>query len=803
MVKRSFFIIIFALLSSSCVYFNTFYNAKQKFKQAEQSQQRADLNRQQTNVEIVNRADMPEEPSISLNDKTLYKAAIDKANKVAIFHPNSKYVDDALWIIGKSRYNMGEFTTSDKRLRELVVKFPDSKYIDEAYFYIGMSQFWLKKYDLAFDAFDHLQKIKKNPYRDDAAFMNAYMDFIQGNYKSSNSSFSKFLKDFAKSDSAATAQFFIGVGYDSLGDYSQALQAYSRVDRYKPSRELYFDAQYAYGSTAFKADSIELGMRIFDDLSRQERYFTRSSIIRLKLAEGMNLSGKNEDAIKEYLKITEQFPKTEQSTEAYYYLGLIYQNNIYDLASAKDYFNKATQEKRDSPFRNLAIARAAQITKLENYREKLKKDSRASPPGDSLSSPPDDGQASGKPVAGNDESQRPVKNPDEYQKLVEQRMSDSLNSLLQLSPGEYSPPKINPDTLQPSLALDKSDKAKTDSVAADSQSVSNDIEIMFLLAELYHHDLNRPDSALNEYLLLAQSYPQSAYAPRALLASAFIFEDRGEESAADSIYKRIVRSYPSSAQARYAISKIEGASIPINENPAALFQKAEDLYFVAGNADSAIEMLNSIESTFPQSDYAAKSAFTRAWIVDETQALDGDSVSYRAFAEVADKYPETAYAENAKIKMGLIKKQQPAKQPNKPAGEQGQPLSPEEDSLARVRADSLRKLAYTLPRAPAVKDTGEFLYPQDLLNEKRKGVVTFKIKLDLFGNVIDYELLGPSGNAEIDSVAIVALRNTTFDMSTVQDLSTLDDYFRYDIRFEPPELDEFYNPYRDREDWGK
>ena len=141
-------------------------------------------------------------------------------------------------------------------------------------------------------------------------------------------------------------------------------------------------------------------MRIFDDLSRQERYFTRSSIIRLKLAEGMNLSGKNEDAIKEYLKITEQFPKTEQSTEAYYYLGLIYQNNIYDLASAKDYFNKATQEKRDSPFRNLAIARAAQITKLENYREKLKKDSRASPPGDSLSSPPDDGQASGKPAAG-------------------------------------------------------------------------------------------------------------------------------------------------------------------------------------------------------------------------------------------------------------------------------------------------------------------------------------------------------------------------------------------------------------------
>jgi len=804
MVRKLLFIGIIALISSSCVYFNTFYNAWRKFEQAEENQRRADQNRLQTNIEIVNRADLPKEPSISLNDKTLFKAAIDKANKVVVFHPNSKYVDDALWIIGKSRFNMGEFTTCDKRLRELVIKFPESKYVDEAYFYIGMSQFWLKKYDLALDAFDHLQEVKKSPYRDDAAFMIAYMDFIQGNYKSANTSFADFLKEFPKSDSAATAQFFTGVGHDSLGEYLQALAAFEQIDRYKPSRELYFDARYAYGSTAFKADSIELGMRIFDDLSRQERYFSRSSVIRLKLAEGMNLSGKNEDAIKEYLKVIEQFPKTEQSTEAYYQLGLIYQNDIYDLASAKDYFNKATQEKRDSPFRNLALAKSAQITKLENYRDRLNRDLQpADSSGDSLGNRGDDITAPGEAPAVDANVQKSIKDPDEYQRLLDQQMSDSLRGFLQMPPGESLPPGIVPDTLPPRPNPEKVDKARIDSAAVDTLAATDDVEIMFLLAELYHHDLNRPDSALSEYMQLAQTYPQSNYAPQALLASAFICEERRDGLAADSIYKKIIRSYPSSEQARYAITRIDGASIPMNENPAALFQQAEDLYFLYGDADSAAAMLDFIEARFPQSEYAAKCAFTRAWIIDENLAIDGDSASYHAFAEVADRYPETIYAENARIKMGLIKKQQPAKQPDHPANNHDQPLNPLEDSLARARADSLRQLAYTLPRAPAVKDTGEFLYPQELLSEKRKGAVTFKIKLDLFGNVIDYELLGPSGNAQIDSVAIVALRNTTFDMSTVEDLSALDDYFRYDIRFEPPELDEFYNPYRDREDWGQ
>ncbi|MCP4582158.1 MAG: tetratricopeptide repeat protein [candidate division Zixibacteria bacterium] len=828
MGKKLIFICMLLSLTS-CVYYNTFYNAKQKFKEAEKNQLNSTASPRRGQDEIRNRAAEPQQPSISINDKTVYKSAIDKANKVIVYHPDSKYVDDALWLIGKARYNMTEFVASDKRLRELVVNDPNSKYVDDAYFYLGMNQFWLKDYDLALEAFNQVLDLKKSPYVDDAAFMIAYMDFIRGNYSGAIGSFTDMLNEYSKSDSAATAQYFIAVSHDSLGDLSAALEAYKTIKKYGPSHELYFDAQYAYGSTALKADSIRMGMAIFEKLAKSERYFDRSSLIRLKLAEGMHLSGKTDEAIAEYLKVIEQFPKSNQSTEAYYRLGLIYQNDIYDLEKAKDYFNKSSQEKRDSPFRPLALASAAQISKLETYRTKLGRDTRHETESDSrsvdslavtdsLGSPDSIGIAEA-------EQSKPPSNmpaiPDSlgelgpaFRALLEGFNPSATDSLARLDrsvdssfigPMPESETGAQPGELEKvkeSMAL----MTDTTAVAIDSATINEDVEIRFLLAELYHHDLNRPDSALQEYLLLAETYPESEYTPKALLASAFIYQERGDTAESEKLYKRIVEQFPSTGQALAAASMVDNVSIPSDQNVESFYLLAEEHYFTHNDQAAAISLLDFIEEAFPRSEFAAKSAFTRAWITDEMITVDGDSSSYFAFAAVVDKYPETPYAENAKIKMGLVKRERktPRKAPDQIDEDE---LSPEQDSLIQAQADSLRQLAGTLPMAPAVKDSGEFVYPAELMDEriKKSGRVMFKIKLDLFGNITEHQMLGPSGSELIDSVAVEALLTTTFDMSSVEDLSLLNDFFRYDIKFEPPDnwedryrYDGLNDPYRDQ-----
>lgn len=828
---RKALIVAAAALLGSCVYFNTFYNAKQKFSEAERNQSRSEQSGQKKSDIDFNRAGVPQEPTISLNDKTLYKAAIDKANKVAIYHPNSKYADDALWMIGKARYNMTEFTSSDKKLRELVVRFPESKYVDDGYFYIGMSQFWLRSYDLAREAFGDVVRMKKSSYKDDAAFMLGYIDYVEENYASSASTLGDFLKEYGGSDSAATGQFFIGVCFDSLGKRVEAIREYDKVGKFNPSHDLYYDAQFACGTAAFKADSVNLGMSIFENLARQERYFEKSSKIRLKLAEGMHLLGQTDDAITAYLKVIEQFPKTNQSGEAYYRLGLIYQDTKDDMEKAQEYFNNATKEKRDSPFYGQALAKSAQISKFQTYLKKLGRGL----PGQEIDSARADSASGASGVVDSvrvdstrlaeyasldtpaPETLQAVPGPDsagatapagEVRKsflelMLEEHMGERAvgDEGLPVEAGQNLGEQwsgAQPETVAANTQTQVADSL-TDSLSADSENV----KIRFLLAELYHHDLNRPDSAIHEYLLLADAYPLSEYAPMALLAAAFIYQERGDSLSALRQYRRLIEQYPSSAQARYAVSKIEGAELPVQLDVARLYEQAHELYFTYDDADSAMALLDFIERRFPQSEYAPKAAFARAWITSQ-RINDGDSTAYYAFASVADKYPDTRFAEEAKIMMGLVKKPtaQEANPTRAPEGAQGG--AAQSDSASRATQDSLLNVANTLPMAPAVKDTGDFLYPETLLGRKRVIVVTFKIKLDLFGNVTAHELLGPSGNREIDSLATEALLETTFDISTLEDVSLLNDYFRYDKRIQPPEYNDFRNdpdnPYEEREE---
>jgi len=242
-----------------------------------------------------------------------------------------------------------------------------------------------------------------------------------------------------------------------------------------------------------RADSIDLGMSIFEDLSRKERYFDQSSMIQLKIADGKRLKGMIKEAESEYLDVIEQFPKTNQSAEAYYRLGLIYQYNKDDLETAKKYYNDATKEKRNSEFYSLALTKSAQISKLETYRLKLgriKQDTIGS--SDTLDPALTDDQTS---------QQDSLSTPTSDTLSADSQPDSSDN--LAITNFQKSMAKINNDN--PDTISEKSDTASQvsdspDSLVQDTISFEEDSEIRFLLAELYHHDLNRPDSALNEYL---------------------------------------------------------------------------------------------------------------------------------------------------------------------------------------------------------------------------------------------------------------------------------------------------------------
>ena len=74
------------VVPTGCAYFNTLYNARMKYDEAQAQKRAAD----------------PERLEISKSEERLYTESFEKAAKVVKYYPDSKYVDDALLLMGKA-----------------------------------------------------------------------------------------------------------------------------------------------------------------------------------------------------------------------------------------------------------------------------------------------------------------------------------------------------------------------------------------------------------------------------------------------------------------------------------------------------------------------------------------------------------------------------------------------------------------------------------------------------------------------------------------------------------------------------
>jgi TolA-binding protein len=97
------------LALAGCVYFNTFYNAKKYYGEGEKLAARA-----------------PANAGLPAPARTAFEKAVEKSSQVLTSHPNSKYADDALLLLGKAHFRLGNYSESAGALQGLLESHPQS-----------------------------------------------------------------------------------------------------------------------------------------------------------------------------------------------------------------------------------------------------------------------------------------------------------------------------------------------------------------------------------------------------------------------------------------------------------------------------------------------------------------------------------------------------------------------------------------------------------------------------------------------------------------------------------------------------
>ncbi len=347
-------IVVFLTLtfsSCSCVYFNTFHNIRKSFNSAEKS-------RRKSGREKASGTEVRE-----------YNSAITKASRVLERHPNSSYVDDALYIIGTSYYYLEEFDKSARKFKELFANYPKSEFIPRSRLMYAKAKIMLKEEAEAVVIFEEiLEKETRKDMKANAARTLGQYYFDTKDYEQANLYFQALIDSLGDDSDKLRAYTFMADGYFDLFRFADAEDNYQQALDQGPDTLENYRIMYRMAECDYFLNNVSSGLDRLRQLADDELYYDSLPILRLMMAEGYERDGDVGAAMELYEKITVESPGTEAASRAYYYQGLIYQYDFEDLYRARYAYSNARKEKRGSDVYEDAARRASVLSLMEQYR---------------------------------------------------------------------------------------------------------------------------------------------------------------------------------------------------------------------------------------------------------------------------------------------------------------------------------------------------------------------------------------------------------------------------------------------------
>lgn len=526
------------------VYYNTFYNAKHSYQLADQTRKESQTPGSRLTPAVY---------------RELYKRAIAKASAVLELYPKSKWVDDALLLIGKSFYWREEYRDALTKYQELQENFPNSNLLPEAVYWQGLTLWALGRTEEARFSFSYINEKEEPDLFALANLALAEMEAESENYESAIDAYHGLIEQLGKKHKLlALAWQGIGDSLLKLGRHAEALKAYENVLKSKPDTDISFETRIQIGQTLEEQGKLDEALAAYNNILKVKRLRIYEAETQLKQAHVYRLKEDYDVSETTYQSVIQKYPRSKYSAEAYYKMGLINQQIFKDLEKAKELFEKASKENRDSEAGAAALQRRKDIMLLERYRLQA-----------------DDAKDPEKAIV-------PLLNLAELYLFNLGELDSALATYQQAlsltaDTSSFAPKALYAIGLIYADSLQNKQEAQTTfqeliskypntPYATDArQRIALDraddalAEAQFLEAENLKKEGVSPSEYIPILRQIASEYPKSQYAPQALFAVAWAYEnDLGQLEDAKQTYQQVQNSYPMTRYAEIASEKLSG-----------------------------------------------------------------------------------------------------------------------------------------------------------------------------------------------------------------------------------------------------
>ncbi|KPJ50463.1 hypothetical protein AMJ40_02900 [candidate division TA06 bacterium DG_26] len=335
------FFIVLLCVTISCAYYNTFYNAKRSYREA----QVAGKNRDQ------------------LLDK-----CIEKCAKVIEFHPKSRWVDDAIFLMGKCFFEKREYTIARRKFEELLNYFPDSPFADDATLYLGRAHLGEGEYVLALDTF---RKLTDSRLKCDALFYVAEAHYALEEYERAARAYQDLLRSCPKSPYREEVLETLAASLLNIAEYARAIELYQSLLKGKLSEPERLEISLRISDAYLDLEEPDRACEILLTIDEEIQGEQAKAEVRVKLSECYRRLGEVDAALRALDEASELAPKSEVSARSFYQQGLIYEEEYLDFAKAREAYEKASAEYKAAEASKDAERRLTIYDTIETLRGKL------------------------------------------------------------------------------------------------------------------------------------------------------------------------------------------------------------------------------------------------------------------------------------------------------------------------------------------------------------------------------------------------------------------------------------------------
>ena len=353
---------------TSCAYFNTLYNAKKKYNDAQKSERASTQAAvsQEFDEEagaVITRTNQNTSVAASVNAE-IYNQVIVKCKHVIARYPKSRHVDDAMLLIGKSLFAVGRYDESVSALDSLTARYPKTNLREEAEFLKAKGLVKGEHYDAAASALTaFVDEHGGSDYGAEALYLLCTSLMQLGLSDNAVAALHRLEKDHGRSEYRYRAQSDMGAILIEKGLYKESLAVYERLSRSRVPKDMRYDMWMGMARA-----QVELGMHteaIVTLRNTREVQLSVEQQPRVLLLRGRAYAGADstQRAIETYKAVAKRYARGTYGAEADYRLGILYES-IDSLKTAQQFYQEVPRAYSGSEYAEDAIKRAGDIGRV-------------------------------------------------------------------------------------------------------------------------------------------------------------------------------------------------------------------------------------------------------------------------------------------------------------------------------------------------------------------------------------------------------------------------------------------------------